>query len=149
MKKLPVLLCIFLLSACAPSEVPSDKLLERNGIKYEINSQTPFAGVATVYYESGQLEFKDTYKGGKRNGIYEEYYENGQLRWKETYKGGKRNGLYESYYENGQLDHKTTYKDGKLNGLWEGYTENGQEYGFSPVCYKNHEKVDISKCKSL
>jgi hypothetical protein len=125
MKKLPILLCVFSLSACAPSEVPYDNLLERNGIKYEINSQTPFAGVATVYYESGQLEFK------------------------ETYKGGKRNGLYESYYENGQLDHKTTYKDGKLNGLWEGYTENGQEYGFSPVCYKNHEKVDISKCKSL
>jgi hypothetical protein len=125
MKKLPILLCVFSLSACAPSEVPYDNLLERNGIKYEINSQTPFAGVATVYYESGQLEFKDTYKGGKRNGIYE------------------------SYYENGQLDHKTTYKDGKLNGLWEGYTENGQEYGFSPVCYKNHEKVDISKCKSL
>ena len=149
MKKLPILLCVFSLSACAPSEVPYDNLLERNGIKYEINSQTPFAGVATVYYESGQLEFKDTYKGGKRNGIYEEYYENGQLRWKETYKGGKRNGLYESYYENGQLDHKTTYKDGKLNGLWEGYTENGQEYGFSPVCYKNHEKADISKCKSL
>ena len=125
MKKLPILLCVFSLSACAPSEVPYDNLLERNGIKYEINSQTPFAGVATVYYESGQLEFKDTYKGGKRNGIYEEYY------------------------ENGQLDHKTTYKDGKLNGLWEGYTENGQEYGFSPVCHKNHEKVDISKCKSL
>jgi antitoxin component YwqK of YwqJK toxin-antitoxin module len=125
MKKLPILLCVFSLSACAPSEVPYDNLLERNGIKYEINSQTPFAGVATVYYESGQLEFK------------------------ETYKGGKRNGLYESYYENGQLDHKTTYKDGKLNGLWEGYTENGQEYGFSPVCYKNHEKVDISICKSL
>ena len=78
MKKLSVLLCIFLLSACAPSEVPSDKLLERNGLKYEINSQTPFAGVATVYYENGQLEKKVTYKDGVKNGPSEYYHENGQ-----------------------------------------------------------------------
>ena len=101
MKKLPVLLCIFLLSACAPSELPSDKLLERNGLRYEINSQTPFTGVVTEYWENGQLMFK------------------------------------------------TTFKDGELNGLHEWYHENGQEPEWSPICYQNGEKVDISKCKSL
>ena len=146
MKKLPVLLCVFLLSACAPSEVPYDKLLERNGLKYEINSQTGFTGVATVYYENGQLDTKATYKDGKLNGIYEEYYEDGQLSWKQTYKDEKPNGLNESYYENGQLHYKSTYKDGKRHGLSEDYTENGQVY---PMCYKNGEKVDISRCKSL
>ena len=122
MKKLPILLCVFLLSACAPSEVPYDKLLERNGLKYEINSQTGFTGVATVYYENGQLDTKATYKDEKPN------------------------GLNESYYENGQLHYKSTYKDGKRHGLSEDYTENGQVY---PMCYKNGEKVDISRCKSL
>ena len=171
MKKLSVLLCIFLLSACAPSEVPLDKLLERNGLKYEINSQTPFTGVATEYYESGQLEFKDTYKGGKRNGIYEEYHRNGQLAYKDTYKGGRRNGPSERYYENGQLRWKLAYKDekqhgpneryyengqlmatftnkdGRLHGLFEGYSENGKEQDGSPVCYQNDKEADISKCK--
>ena len=173
MKKLPILLCIFLLSACAPSEVPSDKLVERNGIKYEINSQIPFTGVATVYYENGQLMSKLTYKdgkqngliesyydngqleskgnwkGGKLNGIYEGYRENGQLEFKDTYKDGKQNGLARMYYENGQLMIKGTYKDGEPNGLFEYYRENGQEESFSPGCFQNGEDADISICKSL
>jgi antitoxin component YwqK of YwqJK toxin-antitoxin module len=127
--------------------VPSDKLLERNGIKYEINSQTPFAGVATEYWENGQLAYKDTYKGGRRNGPSERYYENGQLRWKLAYKDEKQHGPNERYYENGQLMATFTNKDGRLHGLWEGYYENGQEKDGSPVCYKTDEKVDISKCK--
>ena len=123
MKKLPTLLCVFLLSACAPSEVPSEKLVERNGIKYEINSQTPFTGFSTVYYENGQLEKKVTYKDGERNGIIE------------------------FYRENGQLFSKGNYKDGERNGLFEEYTSNGRERDFSPMCFQNGEEVDISICK--
>ena len=148
MKKLSVLLCIFLLSACAPSEVPSNTLVERNGIKYEGISQMPFTGVSTEYYENGQLKEKRTYKDGAQNGLGASYYENGQLMekitvkdesgilvryrdngrlWsKVTYKDGKEHGLSESYHENGQLDNKSTYKDGKKNGLSEWYHENGQ-----------------------
>ena len=148
MKKLPVLLCIFLLSACAPSEVPSDKLLKRNGLKYEINSQTPFTGVSTDYYENGQLEYKKTFKNGVENGLAEAYSENGQLRQKGTYKDGVENGPSEWYYENGQLKTESNWKDGELNGLYENYYENGQEK-FSPKCYQNDKEVDISKCKSL
>ena len=123
MKKLSVLLCIFLLSACAPSEVPSYTLVERNGIKYEGISQIPFTGVST------------------------EYYENGQLKEKHTYKDGERNGLGEIYYKNGQLKFKMNYLDGEQNGLWKYYRENGQEEHWSPTCYQNGEEADISKCK--
>ena len=78
MKKLPVLLCIFLLIACAPSEVHSDKFVERNGIKYEINSQIPCSGVSADYYENGQLELKSNHKDGAEHGLSETYKENGQ-----------------------------------------------------------------------
>ena len=139
MKKLPTLLCAFLLSACAPSEVPLDKLLELNGLKYEINSQTPFTGVATEYYENGQLRYKHTYKDGELNGLSEGYSENGQLMAKGNYKDGKQNGITWSYYENGQLSYKGTFKDGKLNGLTEVYYENGQlEYKHT---YKDGELI--------
>ena len=170
MKKLSVLLCIFLLSACAPSEVPSDKLLERNGIKYEINSQIPFSGVSTDYYENGQLRGKETYKDGVKNGLSEEYYEDGQLAAFLGYKDGERNGPTENYYETGQLMHKSYYKDGKDYGLMVSYFQNGQlmhkraykdgvkngiseEYDYHgqekdpPVCYQNDKEVDMSKCK--
>ena len=148
MKKLPILLCIFLLSACAPSEVPSDKLVERNGIKYEINSQIPFTGVGVRYWDNGQLVAKQTYKDGKKHGLYEYYLTNGQLFTKGNYKDGKKHGLYETYYRNGQLESKSTYKDGKQNGLWDSYDENGQEENWSPMCFQNDKIVDISKCES-
>ena len=216
MKKLSVLLCIFLLSACAPSEVPSYTLVERNGIKYEGISQIPFTGVSTeyyengqlknkstnkdgepsgrasyyengqlnekitlkdgsgtveryldngrlwitatykdeelnglneVYYQNGQLEYQQTYKDGELNGLVERYYENGQLYYQQTYKDGAQNGLGETYFKNGQLKYKMNYKDGEQNGLWKYYHENGDEEHWSPVCYQNGKKVDISKCK--
>ena len=78
MKKLPVLLCIFLLIACAPSEVHSDKFVERNGIKYEINSQIPCSGVSADYYENGQLWYKRNYKDGVEHGLSESYYTDGR-----------------------------------------------------------------------
>jgi hypothetical protein len=149
MKKLPILLCIFLLSACAPSEVPSDKLVERNGITYEINSQRPFTGVSTEYQENGQLAEKVNWVDGEVNGLAESYHENGQLAYKGNFKDGKFNGLSKWYHENGQLMKTFTHKDGRLHGLWESYDENGQEQDFSPMCYQNGEKADISKCKSL
>jgi|TARA_B110000914_G_scaffold192685_1_gene179898 antitoxin component YwqK of YwqJK toxin-antitoxin module len=79
MKKLPVLLCIFLLIACAPSEVHSDKFVERNGIKYEINSQIPCSGVSADYYENGQLWYKRNYKDGVEHGLSYMYEEDGRL----------------------------------------------------------------------
>ena len=144
MKKLPVLLCIFLLSAC---DVPLDNLVQRNGIRQEINSQTPFTGVATEYYENGQLKSKVTYKDGEEQGLFESYRENGQLEYKNNYKDGEVNGLFETYHENGQLKDNITFKDGEVNGLYEAYKENGQEENYSPDCYQNGNQVDMSKCK--
>ena len=119
MKKLLVLLCIFLLSAC---DVPSDKLVTRYSTVYEVNSQIPFTGVATGYYENGQLKGKGNYKDGELNGLLEMYHENGQLEEKVNYKYGERHGLSKSYQENGQVK-------------------------YSPVCYQNGNRVDMSKCK--
>ena len=147
MKKLPVLLCLFLLSACAPSEVPSDRIVERNGIKYEINSQRPFTGVLTEYHRNGQLSYSVTYKDGEAHGHLERYHKNGQLWLKKSYKDGEGHGLFERYYENGQLELKSNHKDGAEHGLSETYKENGQEQDFSPMCYQNGNQVDMSKCK--
>ena len=46
-------------------EVPSDQLQDRNGVKYEVNSQTGFTGSSVDYFENGQLQFKTNYKNGE------------------------------------------------------------------------------------
>jgi len=126
MNKIYIFFGLVLLVSCAPNEVPSKNIVERNGIKYEVNSQTSFTGISVSSYKDGQLESKETYKNGQLHGLYESYYENGQLQYKRNYKYEKRDGLTESYYENGQLFLKGNFIDGKEDGIWQTYHENGQ-----------------------
>ena len=50
MKQLLTILCLVLLVSCSPPpEVPDDKLVERQGIKYEVNSDQPFTGISVEY----------------------------------------------------------------------------------------------------
>ena len=102
MKKL--LLILPLLIVGCSKEIPFDQLVEREGIYYEVNSQTPFSGRVVSYYENGRLEEKANYKDGKEDGLWEYYFENGQLQGKGNYKDGKEDGLCEYYFENGQLE---------------------------------------------
>ena len=148
MKKLLTLTCLLILSSCA-KEIPSDQLVVRQGVFYEINTTTPFTGSTVSYHKNGQLKSKENYKDGKVDGLWEYYYENGQLKSKENYKddeltlsqsftskgiplkdftynNGLKTGVEEIYHENGQLGIKENYKDGKEDGLWEYYYENGQ-----------------------
>ena len=126
MNKNYILLGLVLLVSCAPNEVPSKNVVERDGIKYEVNSQTSFTGISVSSYKDGTIERKQTYKDGKEDGLHEWYHDNGQLSSKVNFKDGKEDGLHEWYHENGQLERKTTYKDGKEDGLYENYHENGE-----------------------
>ena len=70
MKLLLTIFCLLILVSCSPTpEVPSDKLVERLGITYEVNSQTPFTGSKVSYYENGKLNERVNYKNGKIEGL--------------------------------------------------------------------------------
>ena len=125
MKKLLSILFVLIITSCS-KEVPSDQLVERNGVYYEVNSQTGFTGTSISYDSNGHLLEKTTYKNGKYDGTREVYWENGKLMMRETYKNGKRDGISETYYKNGKLLLKSSYKDGEPDGVWETYYENGK-----------------------
>ena len=145
MNKILILLSVVLLTACY-NEVLSKNLIERDGIKYEVNSQTPFTGVSVSYHENGQLMYKGAYKDGNKEGLWTWYHQNGELWSKGNFKDGMFIGnLYESYYDNGQLMSKENYKDGKRDGLYESFQRNGQLETKS--CYVNSGEVDISYCE--
>jgi len=107
--------------------------------------------VKEEFYPNGELKSRTNYQainvGVKKHGLEEHYHENGQLIFKRNYKDGKPHGLVERYHENGQLSYKTYYKDGEQQGLEESYDENGKEDNWSPWCYQNGVKVDMSNCK--
>jgi hypothetical protein len=87
-KKLTLLIAMLIAIGGCSKEVPSDQLVERGGLKYEVNSQTPFTGTVVDYHENGQLFYKTNYKDGEFDGLHERYYKNGQLWNKENFKDG-------------------------------------------------------------
>ena len=71
------------------SKVPEVQLVERGGLNYEVNSQTPFTGSAMEYDENGQLFSKINYKDGELDGLLEVYFWDGSIVDKKNYKDGK------------------------------------------------------------
>ncbi len=154
MKRLLTILCLVLLSVHSYSQeilideefsrksgLPRNQLVERQGIKYKINSTIPFTGSSVVYHDNGQLWYRENYKDGKPDGLQEGFWSNGQLWFRQNWKDGKPDGLHERFYDNlvsrlhsflipttdrGQLKVRGNYKNGEEDGLWETFHENGQ-----------------------
>ena len=145
MNRILIILSLVFLSGYSYSQkIAPRKLVERQGVTYQINSQTPFTGTVVDYHDNGQLKWKWNYRDGKQDGLEESYYDNGQVRSKGTYKDGKKDGFRESYYDSGQLRSKGTYKDGKLDGFKESYYRNGKRR-LDKTCYKNGRIVYMSR----
>jgi antitoxin component YwqK of YwqJK toxin-antitoxin module len=141
MKHLLTIFCLVLLVSCS-KEVPSDKLVFRNGLIYEINSTAAFTGSSVDYHDNGQLSSKENYKDGKLDGLVEEFYISGQIWNRKNYKDGKLDGLVEEFYlsdRGGQLWKRKNYKDGKEHGLVEYFSPYGVLYVIEE--YKDGKRI--------
>ena len=153
MKKLLILLFLIPLISCTEDwtgEKENIYLQDRNGIKYEVNSEVGFTGKYVKYYENEQKFVEENYKNGKKDGLktgwmsngqkwFETNYKNGkregrstdwffrinQKRFEKKYKNDKRDGLWSSWYENGQKSYEGNYKNGKREGFWTSWNKEG------------------------
>ncbi len=93
MKKLLTLTCLLILASCSTEvpEISDEQLVERQGIKYEVNSATPFTGSSVSYHANGQIKKRVIWNNG-REGEVLQYYENGQLKERVNYKDGIQGG---------------------------------------------------------
>jgi len=57
-------------------KINEKQLQNRNEVYYEINQPTPYTGKIVNYYENCQIETKENYKDGKKEGKTIKYYEN-------------------------------------------------------------------------
>ncbi|HIN02478.1 MAG TPA: hypothetical protein EYM60_03980, partial [Candidatus Marinimicrobia bacterium] len=78
-----------------------------------------------------------------RDGKYSLWYENGQMERKETYKNGGKDGLETWRYENGQKGFEGTWKDFEINGKWTYWSEDGEKW--KEEIYKDGE-LTSEKC---
>ena len=79
------------------------------------------------WYKSGKIKSEETYKDGKRFGVWNEWYENGKIKSEETYRDGKRFGVWNEWYENGQKKSEINYKDGNREGFSTKWHSNGRK----------------------
>ena len=118
-------LFILIITSCS-NEISDDQLVERKGVYYLVNSQTPFTGASVSLHPNGNIEGRFNYKDGKLHGINEYFYEDGNLESRTNYSNGIWNGLTENYWENGQLYYKYSYTNGvQTDGLKEVFHKNG------------------------
>ena len=117
-----VLVCLILFASCTQTQ-RIDYNLEyynielRDGIKYY--KKTAFTGDIFRNFENGQLESRENYKNGIKEGLYVEYYKNGQVELLGKYSDGNMNGVFEKYYENGQLESRISYKNDRLYYIYD------------------------------
>ena len=107
--------------------VDFSKLVERDGLMYEGDSETPFTGGVVAKHENGQKQMEGTFEDGKPEGLATSWHENGQKRSEVTHKDGKPEGLMTGWYDTGQKSLEVTFKDGKPEGLATSWHENGQK----------------------
>ena len=129
------------------------RLVIRDEITYEVNSDTPFTGASLTYHANGQVDKRVTFRDGKQDGLHELYRQNGELVYSEIFKDGKQfvegavalsaleprgdvfyeigsdtpyRGIVVTHHENGLLAFKLSLIGGIPQGLIEVYWEDGQ-----------------------
>ena len=128
MKRLLGLLLVMGMVGCGGGKiVDRSKLVNRDGLMYEGDSETPFTGVVVAKHENGQKKEEATWKDGKKDGPRTVFHENGQKYVEQTWKDGNLEGLETWWRENGQKHQEYNYKDGKVEGLATTWHENGQK----------------------
>ncbi len=136
-KLLFIALIIFSVSCSKEKIISADKIEKRNGIVYEVNSESPFSGKVIKKYGNGHNKKVTNYKNGIKNGLETIWYKNGQIKEETKYKESKKNGLSIKWYENGQRMEEINYangdkdsvstfwdKDGNVIGLYMYYKDN-------------------------
>ena len=120
------------------SAINLSSLVERNGVKYKINSQKPFSGKFIGFEDEFGFCVVEagTFKNGHFHGAYESYEGCGEAySEKINYKNGLQHGDY-ILYEEGYLAMEGQFYNDLLVGEWKGY-----EYGLLmwTEAYKNDE----------
>lgn len=107
-----------------PKVLEEDRLVERDRLKYEIDSGALFTGIGVRFYPNGQKEAESEYRDGVPYGRVTVWYENGQKKAEVIRRDGMEVALMNVWYENGQKKEESVLRDGDYVSRVE-WDENG------------------------
>lgn len=108
--------------------VPKDstKLMQTLGLVHYKNE--PFTGTTTVKLKSGMLVESNSYRMGKRNGLYKKWFTDGTLSFEASYVGGKQNDITRTWWRNGNLRSESNFKNGTPHGMQNQWYKSGAKF---------------------
>ena len=114
MKKLHPFLSLLLIIISCSKPIDEESLVERNGVYYKVNSETPYSGKSFMLHDNGQIYYEKSFKEGKQFGLETLWYKSGQKEKREIgMKTVNNDGLYTIWYKNGQKKSEVIFKDGE------------------------------------
>jgi len=135
-----IVLPLLLIVGCSQKPVDETTLIEKEGVMYLPNSDTPYTGEVFTNYDTGQKEYQGTYENGLLVS-YSYLHKDGSV--KEPVNGENlidRGGLlYETngqkpytgdvfeLHKDGSRKYTGLLKGGKKDGLWTDWYRNGQK----------------------
>ena len=96
------LFCLAVGAEASSETLSGNQIVEKDGISYSTLTNEPHDGSVINFFSNGQLDYKGSFKNGRKEGIWVGYYLDGQLRFKGRYKNGKRHGRWETKTKYGQ-----------------------------------------------
>ena len=116
--------------------VDKEDLVERGGLFYEMDSDTPFTGKTVSFYPDGQIKTEGEFRDGKSNGLFILWFDDGQKHMEEEYWDGREEWRLTQWYRNGQKFSEGMLKKGASTcqgelqsigvGTWTFWHSNGQ-----------------------
>ena len=103
------------------------RLVERQNLVYQVNSEVPYSGKVFKKFANGQNELEGSFLKGKKNGKWIEWSMNGQKNAEENYLNGKYNGKVSKWRYDGLLLEECNYSNGIFNGDCKLYHTNGKQ----------------------
>ena len=88
-----------------------------DGITYQLNSDIPYTGKHTMYYDNGLKFFEINYVNGKEHGQSISWNEDGQINYKEYSQDGLNHGPSTYWYDNNIICTKGQHYKGKKPGF--------------------------------
>ena len=81
-------------------------------------------GLWTEWYPN-KRKLEETYKHGMLDGFVSLFYNTGQREWRHTYNNGQFDGLWTYWYEDGHKMKEGSFECGDSVGIWIWWDENG------------------------
>lgn len=125
-----VMAVILAVSGCAltkgPGVLEGDRLVERDGLWYEVDAGEPFTGTMVEYWPGGGKQAEAELVGGRVHGKVTEWYEDGRKASETEYREGELHGKAVGWDENGQKQAVVEFSAGEEVGRQE-WDEEGNE----------------------